>query len=118
MSNEENTKEKLTMYPERTTSSWREEPNVEEGMTWMPFTSHGPHSDDELAMLPTTAFAFPKIRELALTDAEHVQWAIERFWQVENVTHDDREQAFDNIQAAAAHYEVQLPANDWRKLPR
>lgn len=118
MSKEELTKDKLTMYPERTTSSWREEPNVESGMTWMPFTSHGPHSDDELAMLPTTAFAFPKIRELALTDAEHVEWAVERFWQVENVEDEDREQAFLNIQEAAAHYEVQLPVNDWRELPR
>jgi hypothetical protein len=72
-------KQKLEMHEERTTSSWREEPNVEWGVTWMPFTAHGPHSDDELAMLPTTAFAYPKHRKLALTDAEHVEWAIEKF---------------------------------------
>jgi len=110
--------EKLEMYEERSTSSWREEPNVEWGVTWMPFTSHGPHSDDELAMLPTTAFAYPKHRELALTDAEHVEWAVEKFWQVTDSTDADREQAFLNLQEAAAHYNVDLPVDDWRMLPR
>ena len=110
--------EELEMHKERTTSSWREEPNVESGMTWMPFTAHGPHSDDELAMLPTTAFAYPKHRELALTDAEHVEWAIQRFWQVPDTTDADRDQAFLNLQEAAAHYEVDLDVDDWRMLPR
>ena len=111
--------EKLEMHEERTTSSWREEPDVEHGgVTWLPHTAHGAHSDDELAMLPTTVFAYPKHRELALTDAEHVEWAIDRFWQVENVTDADREQAFLNLQEAAAHYEVDFPFDDWRMLPR
>lgn len=108
----------LEMHKERTTSSWREEPNVESGMTWMPFTAHGPHSDDELAMLPTTAFAYPKHRQLALTDAEHVEWAINQFWQVQDVTDADREQAFLNLQEAASHYAVDVPVDDWRMLPR
>jgi len=111
-------KENLEMHEERTTSSWREEPNVEFGVTWIPSTSHGPHSDDELAMLPTTVFAYPKHRELALTDAEHVEWAIDQFWKVPNATDADRDQAFANIQEAAAHYEVELPVNDWHKLPK
>ena len=111
-------KDKLEMHEERTTSSWREEPDVETGMTWTPYTSHGPHSDDELAMLPTTAFAYPKHRELALTDAEHVEWAIEKFWQVTDATDKDREQAFQNLQEAASHYAVELPVDDWRMLPR
>jgi len=111
-------KENLEMHEERTTSSWREEPNVEFGVTWIPSTSHGPHSDDELAMLPTTVFAYPKHRELALTDAEHVEWAIDQFWKVPNATDADRDQAFANIQEAAAHYEVELPVNDWHELPR
>jgi hypothetical protein len=110
--------EKLELHPERTTSSWREEPNVESGMTWLPYTAHGPHSDAELAMLPTTVFAYPKHRELALTDAEHVEWAIQKFWQVQNATDTDREQAFLNLQKAAAHYEVELRVDDWRLLPR
>jgi hypothetical protein len=111
-------KENLEMHEERTTSSWREEPNVEFGVTWIPSTSHGPHSDDELAMLPTTVFAYPKHRELALTDAEHVEWAIDQFWKVPNATDVDRDQAFANIQEAAAHYEVELPVDDWHELPK
>jgi len=110
--------EKLNMHPERTTTSWREEPDVETGVTWMPATSHGPHSDDELAMLPTTVFAYPKHRQLALTDAEHVEWATQQFWQVTEATDVDREQAFLNLQEAAKHYQVQLPVDDWRMLPR
>jgi hypothetical protein len=112
------TQDNLEMHEERTTSSWREEPNVESGMTWLPSTSHGPHSDDELAMLPTTVFAYPKHRELALTDAEHVEWAIDNFWQVQDATDADREQAFMNLQEAANHYQVELPVDDWRMLPR
>jgi hypothetical protein len=112
------TEDKLDMHEERTTTSWREEPNVEWGMTWMPNTAHGPHSDDELAMLPTTVFAYPKHRELALTDAEHVEWAIGKFWQVPEATDADREQAFLNLQAAAEHYQVELSVDDWRMLPR
>jgi hypothetical protein len=115
---EEMAQNNLEMHPERTTSSWREEPNVEWGMTWKPFTTHGPHSDDELAMLPTTVFAYPKHRELALTDAEHVEWALEKFWQVADATDADREQAFSNLMEAAAHYDVDLPVDDWRMLPR
>ena len=110
--------DKLDMHEERTTSSWREEPNVEWGITWMPYTAHGPHSDDELAMLPTTAFAYPKHRELALTDAEHVEWAVKNFWQVADATDADRAQAFANIQEAAKYYEVALPVNDFKKLSR
>jgi len=108
----------LEMHKERTTTSWREEPNVESGMTWTPYTSHGALSDDELAMLPTTAFAYPKHRQLALTDAEHVEWACNQFWQVPDVTDADREQAFLNLQEAASHYEVEMPVDDWRMLPR
>jgi len=111
-------KQKLELHQERTTTSWREEPNVEWGVTWKPYASHGPHSDDELAMLPTTVFAYPKHRQLALTDAEHVEWATERFWQVTDASDADREQAFLNLTEAAAHYNVDLPVDDWRMLPR
>lgn len=118
MAKEKGNKEKLEMHEERTTSSWREEPNVQLGVTWLPSTSHGAHSDDELAMLPTTVFAYPKHRELALTDAEHVEWAIDQFWKVPDATDTDRDQAFANLQEAAAHYGVDLPVKDWRKLPK
>jgi hypothetical protein len=109
---------KVEVQQDRSTTSWREEPNVEAGMTWMPFTAHGPHSDDELAMLPTTVFAYPKHRQLALTDAEHVEWAAEQFWQIKDATDSDREQAFLNLQEAAGFYHVALPVDDWRMLPR
>jgi len=111
-------KAKPEMHEERTTTSWREEPNVDSGMTWLPTTAHGPHSDDELAMLPTAAFAYPKHRQLALIDAEHVEWALDQFWQVKDATDADREQAFLNLQEAAQHYHVELPVDDWRMLPR
>jgi len=111
-------KENLQVKNERSTTSWREEANIEHGVTWMPNTSHGPHSDDELAMLPTTVFAYPKHRQLALTDAEHVEWAIDQFWQVPEATDADREQAFLNVQEAAQHYNVRLTVDDWRMLPR
>jgi len=110
--------ENLKAENERSTTSWREEPNIDWGVTWKPSTSHGPHSDDELAMLPTTVFAYPKHRQLALTDAEHVEWALDQFWQVKDATDADREQAFLNVQEAAQHYEVQLGVDDWRMLPR
>lgn len=109
---------KSEVQQNRSTTSWREEPNVEAGMTWMPFTAHGPHSDDELAMLPTTVFAYPKHRQLALTDAEHVEWAADQFWQIKDATDSDREQAFLNLQEAAGFYKVALPVDDWRMLPR
>jgi len=54
-------KDKLNMQNERSTTSWREEPDVESGMTWVPNTAHGPHSEDELAMLPTSVFAYQSI---------------------------------------------------------
>jgi hypothetical protein len=110
--------ENLELHKERTTTSWREEPNVESAITWKPYTSHGPHSDDELAMLPSTVFAYPKHRQLALTDAEHVEWALGQFWQVQEATDADREQAFDNLLEAASHYAVEMPVDDWRMLPR
>jgi len=111
-------KDNLEIHQERTTTSWREEPSVESGVTWMPTTAHGPHSDDELAMLPTSAFAYPKHRALALTDAEHVEWALDQFWQVTEASDADREQAFLNLEEAAKHYQVQLSVDDWRMLPR
>ena len=91
---------------------------MQTGVTWVPATAHGPHSDDELAMLPTSVFAYPKHRALALTDAEHIEWALDQFWQVTEASDADREQAFLNIEEAAQHYNVQLTVDDWRMLPR
>jgi hypothetical protein len=110
-----------SLHPERTTSSWREEPDpqaLDAGVTWMPSTAHGVQSSYEEAMLPTTVFAFPKHRKLPLIDAESVQAAMDEFFDVDNVDDDDRTQAFANIQAAAKYYEVAPAADSWQNLPR
>ena len=74
--------------------------------TWKPHTEHGElttRSD-----LPESVYAFPRHRKEPLTDASHVKNALARFDQVEGVTDADRELAFANIKAAAAHYGVNV----------
>ena len=108
-----------SLHPERTTSSWREEPDpalLEAGVTWLPNTAHGVSSEYEEAMLPTTVFAFPKHRKLPLIDAEAVTAAVKEFRHVDAVDDGDRAQAFANLQAAARYYEVALPVTSWRQL--
>ena len=66
--------------------------------------------------LPESAFAFPKERKEPLIDARHVQEAIARFDQVENVTNKERDKAWKRIKAAAKKFDVELQENDWREL--
>ena len=66
--------------------------------------------------LPESAFAFPKERKEPLIDARHVQEAIARFDQVENVTNEERDEAWKRIKAAAQKFDVELQENDWREL--
>ena len=61
-------------------------------------------------------FAFPKQRKEPLTDATHVQNALARFDQVEDVSEAERETAFANIKKAAKHYDVELEVKSWREL--
>ena len=42
--------------------------------------------------------------------------AIARFNQVEDVSDEERKQAFANIKKAAKHYEVEITAKSWREL--
>ncbi len=84
--------------------------------TWKPRTEHGELSDKDRDKLPDTAFAFPKDRKEPLTDANHVQNALARFDQVEDVSDDDRDQAFANIKKAAEHYGVDVAEDNWRDL--
>ena len=86
--------------------------------TWIP-----PHGVDEGQLdteerkdLPDSAFAFPEQRKEPLTDARHVQNALARFDQVQDVTDKDRDLAFANIRAAAEFYAVDVDADDWRDL--
>jgi hypothetical protein len=82
--------------------------------TWKPHEEHGEltaRSD-----LPDSVFAFPRQRKEPMTDASHVRNAIARFDQVTDVSDDEREQAFANIQKAAAHYGVEMSETRWQDL--
>jgi putative IMPACT (imprinted ancient) family translation regulator len=66
--------------------------------------------------LPDSAYAFPDQRKEPLTDARHVQTALARFDQVQDVTDADRDLAFANIVKAAEHFGVEVAETDWRQL--
>lgn len=51
-----------------------------------------------------------------MTDASHVRNAIARFDQVQGVDDSERDQAFANIQAAARHFNVDMPEKHWQEL--
>jgi len=65
-----------------------------EHTTWKPTTEHGDLSTHDREKLPDSAYAFPKQRKEPLTDKSHVQNALSRFDQVEGVSDDDRDLAF------------------------
>ncbi|MFF5180194.1 DUF6582 domain-containing protein [Micromonospora sp. NPDC000316] len=84
--------------------------------TWKPHEQHGSLSEKDKRELPATVFAFPRERKEPMTDAAHVRNAIARFDQVQGVDDADRDQAFQNILAAAAHYGVEVAETDWHQL--
>lgn len=84
--------------------------------TWKPHTEHGELDSKEREKLPDNAFAFPEQRKEPLTDARHVQNALARFDQVEDVSDEDRELAFSNIKKAAEHYGLNVEESDWQQL--
>jgi hypothetical protein len=84
--------------------------------TWKPHEEHGELSSKERRELPDSAYAFPNKRKEPLTDARHVQNALARFDQVQDVSDKEREQAFANIKAAAKHYGVDVAETNWREL--
>ncbi|MEO8955207.1 MAG: DUF6582 domain-containing protein [Ktedonobacteraceae bacterium] len=73
-------------------------------------------SEKDRDKLPESAFAFPKERKEPLVDARHVQEALARFDQVENVTNKERDEAWQRIQKAAKKFDVELEEKDWRDL--
>jgi hypothetical protein len=85
-------------------------------VTFKPHTSHGELTSSKRDDLPDSVFAFPKQRKEPLVDASHVRNALSRFDQVEDVTDADRDLAFDNIKAAAKHYDVDVSEKSWREL--
>lgn len=82
--------------------------------TWKPVAD--PHASK--SALPDSAFAFPKERKEPLVDAAHVRNALARFAQVQDVSDEERAQAFDNIRAAARHFDVHVGESSWRDLMR
>jgi hypothetical protein len=84
--------------------------------TWKPHEEHGDLSTDQRKELPDSAYAFPGKRKEPLTDASHVRNAVARFDQVQDVTDEERDQAFANIRAAAKHYDVEIAEDNWRQL--
>jgi hypothetical protein len=82
--------------------------------TWKPHERHGVLT--ERSDLPDSVFAFPKQRKEPLTDAKHVRNAVARFDQVIDVSETDRAVAFENIEKAARHYDVDLTETNWHEL--
>ena len=84
--------------------------------TWEAHTTRGELDTEKRDKLPESVFAFPKKRKEPLTDAQHVKNALARFDQVEDVTDDERDQAFANIKKAAKHYGVDVKEESWKDL--
>jgi len=86
--------------------------------TWKPETTHGKLTTKEKDDLPESVFAFPKQRKEPITDASHVQNALARFDQVNDVSDEDRDLAFANIKKAAAYYQVEMEEKSWHDLDK
>jgi hypothetical protein len=84
--------------------------------TWEPHTEHGKLSSADRDKLPDSAYAFPTQRKEPITDASHVKAALARFDQVGAVSDADRDQAFANIQKAAAYYDINVEEKSWHDL--
>jgi hypothetical protein len=84
--------------------------------SWQPYEVHGHLT--ERSDLPDSVFAFPRERKEPLTDAAHVRNAIARFDQVIDVSDEDREEALENIRAAAQYYGVDISESDEQLLAR
>jgi hypothetical protein len=98
--------------------------NIEKAREVQSERAHGediPRSSEGLSTaekdrLPEAEFAFPSERKEPLADAAHVRNAIARFDQVEGVTDEERDQAWQRIRAAASKYGVHIAEEDWRDL--
>ncbi len=61
-------------------------------------------------------YAFPKQQKEPLNDASHVRNAIARFDQVQDVTDEEREEAFHHIKTAAKKFGVEMAETSWHQL--
>ena len=75
-------------------------------------------STSERNALPARQFAFPTHRKEPLENASHVRNAIARFDQVQGVSDEERDEAWQRIEAAASLYGVHLHEAGWRELVR
>jgi hypothetical protein len=66
--------------------------------------------------LPDNAFAFPRQRKEPIADRGHVISAIRLFRQVEDVTDQERDEAWKRIMAAAKRFGVEVEHDNWRDL--
>jgi hypothetical protein len=78
-------------------------------------TRHQLDAEDRNRMSDST-FAFPRVRKEPLNDARHVRNAIARFDQVQDVTDQERDEAFRRIKRAAATFGVEVTESTWREL--
>jgi hypothetical protein len=62
------------------------------------------------------SFAFPKQRKEPLENAAHVRNAVARFNQVNDVSDDERDDAWKRIEAAARKYGVDISEKSWREI--
>jgi hypothetical protein len=65
---------------------------------------------------PGAQYAFPEQRKEPIGDAAHVRNAIARFMQVEDVSEQDRDEAWRRIKAAATRFGVEVSEKSWRDL--
>jgi hypothetical protein len=105
--------------------SWKEgvPPELKEtimAVTWKPPSkseqTRGDLAAAERNELPDSAYAFPEQRKEPLNSASHVRNAVARFDQVKDVSDGDRAQAFENIKAAASHFDVDVTEKSWHDL--
>lgn len=66
--------------------------------------------------IPEESYAFPKEGKEPLNDAAHVRNAIARFNQVQDVTDQERDEAWKRIQNAAEKFGVEVKEKSWREL--
>jgi hypothetical protein len=66
--------------------------------------------------LPARQFAFAAQRKEPLENASHVRNAIARFDQVQDVSDEERDEAWRRIETAARHFGVELHEKGWREL--
>jgi len=73
-------------------------------------------SSQERNAMPARQFAFPAQRKEPLENASHVRNAVARFDQVQDVSDDERDDAWRRIEAAASQFGVELHEASWREL--